>query len=531
MAAIVTDQFRILNANNFIETVENSANSYYIFLGLTDPGSGKYGRKVDNNTWNSDTPVPEDSINDLNHVSDTMIFGKRVTSDNIRRLVKRVDWAAGTRYNMYRHDYNSDNPAPVSDAQRLYDARYFVMNKDFNVYICIDNGSSGINTTGNASQDEPTFTGLEPSRAGESGDGYIWKYLFSVSPSDIIKFDSTDFISVPSNWATSDNAQIKAVRENGDSTVNGNQIKKVYIDNQGNGYKDGLGQEVSILGDGTGGRVVLDVVGSKITDAVVSSGGKGYTFGIVDLGTLNGSVNPAASGVFSKLIPIIPPGKGHGSDIYKELGTDKVLLYARFDDKDKDFPIDTKFAQVGIVKNPTSIGSTNVYTGSSFSSLGAIKFVDSTTLAPTIGEVINQQLPNGNKAYGIVASYDDDTKVLKYYQDRSLYFNQTSNDQTDRVGVSTAAIVYSFDNDTTGGAVPANVESVSGFTGQIQTTYSGITTNPTGTKLISLGTEFTDGLSEPEINKGSGEIIYLDNRSLITRNARQKEDVKIILEF
>ena len=531
MAAIVTDQFRILNANNFIETVENSANSYYIFLGLTDPGSGKYGRKADENTWNTDTPVPEDSINDVNHISDTMIFGKRVTSDNIRRLVKRRDWAAGTRYNMYRHDYNSENPAPISDAQRLYDADYFVMNKDFNVYICIDNGSSGINTTGNASQDEPTFTGLEPSRAGESGDGYIWKFLFSVSPSDIIKFDSTDFISVPSNWSTSDNAQIKAVRENGDSTINGNQIKKVYIDNQGNGYKDGLGQEVSILGDGTGARVVLDIVGSKITDAVVSSGGKGYTYGIVDLGTLNGSVNPAATGVFSKLIPIIPPAKGHGSDIYKELGTDKVLLYARFDDKDKDFPIDTKFAQVGIIKNPTSIGSTNVYTGNSFSSLGAIKFVDSTTLAPVVGEVINQKLPNGNTAFGIVASYDDDTKVLKFYQDRSLYFNQTTNDQTDRVGVSTASIVFDFDNDTTGGAVPANVESVSGFTGQIQTTFSGITTNPTGTKLISLGTEFTDGLSEPEINKGSGEIIYLDNRSLISRNARQKEDVKIILEF
>ena len=531
MAAIVTDQFRILNANNFIETVENSANSYYIFLGLTDPGSGKYGRKADNNTWNSDTPIPEDSINDLNHVSDTMIFGKRVTSDNIRRLVPRRDWAAGTRYNMYRHDYNSNNPAPVSDAQRLYDARYFVMNKDFNVYVCIDNGSSGINTNGNASQDEPTFTGLEPSRAGESGDGYIWKYLFTVSPSDIIKFDSTDFISVPSNWSTSDNAQIKAVRENGDSTINGNQIKKVYIDNQGNGYKDGLGQEVSILGDGSGGRVVLDVVGSKITDAVVSSGGKGYSFGIVDLGTLNTGVNTAAGGVFAKLIPIIPPGKGHGSDIYKELGTDKVLLYARFDDKDKDFPIDTKFAQVGIVKNPTSIGSTNIYTGSSFSSLGAIKFEDNTTVAPIVGEVINQLLPNGNKAYGIVSSYDDDTKVLKYYQDRSLFFNQSSNDQTDRIGVSTAALFYSFDNDTTSGAVPANIESVSGFTGKIQTTFSGITTNPTGTKLISLGTEFTDGLSEPEINKGSGEIIYLDNRSLITRNARQKEDVKIILEF
>ena len=33
------------------------------------------------------------------------------------------------------------------------------------------------------------------------------------------------------------------------------------------------------------------------------------------------------------------------------------------------------------------------------------------------------------------------------------------------------------------------------------------------------------------VNKKSGDIVYLDNRPLITRNARQKEDVKIILEF
>ena len=46
------------------------------------------------------------------------------------------------------------------------------------------------------------FTDLEPSRAGDSGDGYIWKYLFTISPSDIIKFDSTDYITVPNDWAT-----------------------------------------------------------------------------------------------------------------------------------------------------------------------------------------------------------------------------------------------------------------------------------------------------------------------------------------
>ena len=36
--------------------------------------------------------------------------------------------------------------------------------------------------------------------------------------------------------------------------------------------------------------------------------------------------------------------------MYTELGTDKVLVYARFDDSTKDFPVDTSFAQVGIVK-------------------------------------------------------------------------------------------------------------------------------------------------------------------------------------
>ena len=50
------------------------------------------------------------------------------------------------------------------------------MNEDYRVYICIENGSSGTNLKGNVSLDEPTFTDLEPSRAGDSGDGYIWKY-------------------------------------------------------------------------------------------------------------------------------------------------------------------------------------------------------------------------------------------------------------------------------------------------------------------------------------------------------------------
>ena len=54
--AIVTDQFRILNANNFVDTVDNSANSYYVVVGLANPAlSVGFGRTT---TWNTKYTKP-----------------------------------------------------------------------------------------------------------------------------------------------------------------------------------------------------------------------------------------------------------------------------------------------------------------------------------------------------------------------------------------------------------------------------------------------------------------------------------------
>ena len=530
MSAIITDQFRILNANNFVESVENTNNSYYVFVGLPNPAGTSslvgYGRSSD---WNTITPAPTDSFSYRAHTGDTSMFGKKVSSANIRRIIRRIDWVAGNRYEIYRDDYSVDNPSPLTKANRLYDANFYVLNSDFKVYICIDNGSTGANPLGNVSQDEPTFTDLEPSKAGNSGDGYVWKYLFTVAPSDIIKFDSTEFITVPNSWSTSNDSQIRAVRENGDSTLNENQIKHVYIERGGNDYADGLGQEVDIIGDGTGAKARVDVENGTITDVSVSAGGKGYSYALVDLGTLNSNV---ASDKRAKLIPIIPPKLGHGSDVYTELGTDRVIVYARFDDSTKDFPIDTKFAQVGIVKNPSKVGTAITYTDNTFSSLQAVKFDTVTGSSPVIGEEIRQTLaisPNvGRVATGYVASYDLDTKVMKYFKDRSLNFNRTTLDQSDFSGISTSGRTYEFENSSISNNI---VGTASSFSGSIDITFSDATINPDGNKVINLGTTFAQGLSDSEINKGSGEIIYLDNRPLINRNPRQKEDIKIILEF
>jgi len=545
MAAIVTDQFRINNASNFLGDVNDTSNSYYVFVGLSNPGiSNAFGRAADDSTWNTSTPNPTDDFNYLNHSKDTMIFGKKITPDNIRRVIRKVTWTSGNRYEIYRHDYNSSNASPITDSSRLYDSNYFVINKDYNVYICIDNGSSGINTEGNRSQNEPLFTGLEPTRAaGSVDDGYIWKFLFSVAPSDIIKFDATEFIPLPNDWNSSTDAQITAVRDNGNSDVNNNQIKNVYIADQGNGYAgSGVSQEFNIVGDGSGGKVIVDVVGSKITGTQISVGGKGYTYGMVDLTSISSGV---AADSEAKLIPIIPPSKGHGYDLYKELGADRVLVYARFDDSTKDFPIDTKFAQIGIVKNPTSIGSTQVFTDNQFSSVKSL-YLDTfdITQSLSIGAKIQQSIKDGDteigKAFGYVVSYDiiseDDTNkvaILKYYQDRSLYFNPTTGDQTDYTDANSitergnsSGTIYDFQSTS------ESVEAVIGsWNAKIKTDFSGATTNPTNNKIVELGVEFTNGIAASEINNESGDIIYLDNRALITRDSRQKEDIKVILEF
>ena len=515
MAAVVTDQFRIVNAGNFVDSVVSGNNSYYVFLGLVNPlpTSVGFGRTTN---WNSNTPSPTDNFQYSTHYRDTALFGKRITSSNIRRLIRKVTWTSNTSYDMYRHDYSISNPSPNSKTSRLYDSNYYVINKDYRVYICIDNGSSGEIPKGSKSQDEPTFTDLEPSAAGINGDGYIWKYLFSVSPSDIIKFDSTEYVVVPNDWESSTDSQIVSVREAGNSDINFNQIKKVYIENGGKGYSSGT---VDIVGDGSGGRVSITATGGVITSAVVTSGGSGYTWGVVNLGSLQ---PPESISNPAKLIPIIPPSKGHGYDIYSELGTDKVLIYVRFDDSTKDFPTDTQFAQVGIIKNPTTFASsTTIFTENQYSSLYSIKLTSDFTGTPVIGGEITQTRTDGKVAKGYVASYDSETKVLKYFRDRSLYYHPTKYDETDYRDNNRSPNVYDFES---------SGNSITPFAGSIDTSF-GENKIVLGSKVINLGVTFTAGLANPEINKKTGDIIYIDNRPLVERDIRQKEDVKIILEF
>ena len=147
MPAIVTDKFRILNTNNFINSVEDSSNSYYIFLGLPNPEDPGFGR---NSNWDRAdlietgvVPNPIDNEEYLSEYRDVSLFGKKVTSANVRRVVRRVDWSRGTKYDMYRHDYSISNLSSVTKRSRLYDSNFYVLNSEYKVYsvlLVIRNG-------------------------------------------------------------------------------------------------------------------------------------------------------------------------------------------------------------------------------------------------------------------------------------------------------------------------------------------------------------------------------------------------------
>ena len=121
------------------------------------------------------------------------------------------------------------------------------MNSDFRVYECIYNGSLPSNSgAGVISLEEPTHTDLQPRL---ESDGYIWKYLYTIKPSDIIKFDSAEYIPVPADWST--NTAVADVRN---AAVDG-KIETVVIEDvtdasyQFNGTKNA----VPIRGDGSDG--------------------------------------------------------------------------------------------------------------------------------------------------------------------------------------------------------------------------------------------------------------------------------------
>ena len=517
MSAIITDQLRILSAKSFVSGITTTDNAYYSFIGL--PNATDYSP-----TWDVTPPAPKDNFDQENDYWDTMIALKRIRPDDVRQVIRKVIWSSGVTYDMYRHDINRDKTSKPSGATSLYYANYYVMNSDYRVYICLNNGVSPETPNGRPSLDEPTFTDLEPRSAGNSGDGYIWKYLYTIRPSEIVKFDSTDYMSVPIDWETSD--RDFAVRNNASTS---GQLKVITITNRGVGVgtANRVYSRVPIKGDGVGAEATIVVNSeSKVESITISNGGTGYTYGSIDLesgGVPTGTTRP----IFEV---IIPPKGGHGADIYRELGAFNVLIYSRIENdiQNPDFITGNQIARIGLVENPDAFASNSILDVDKASALYALKLIgvaySTTTFTPDAR--ILQTVGTGVTAVGRVVSYDQSTGVLKYWQDRTLvgFNSDASQNNSPQYGFGLTRFT-AFPS--TGGSI--TITGGSSNLG-IDTSFTGVTTT-INNRNYYLGQSFVNGVSNPEVKKSSGNIIYVDNRPSITRSQNQKEDIKVILQF
>ena len=104
---------------------------------------------------------------------------KKITGSDVSFVIPRRNWTTGTTYDIYRHDYEefvtgstSTRVTSNSGATTLFDATFYVLTSDRNVYKCLDNDGNTASTV------EPTGTSTS---VITTGDGYKWKYMYTLS--------------------------------------------------------------------------------------------------------------------------------------------------------------------------------------------------------------------------------------------------------------------------------------------------------------------------------------------------------------
>jgi len=489
MPAIITNKFRINNAEQFSESFSEASPEVY-YLGIGRPQAFATQTRGDLRTENQGTDsaaiTPSDSVIEEFNTFDDLLAVKKITTSDTSFVIPRRNWTAGVVYDYYRHDYGNRITGTTSvqssnsGATTLFDTTFYVLNSERNVYKCLNNNNNAVVAN------EPTGTSTA---IIQTADGYRWKYMYTLSASQQSNFLSTDFMAVTTNNTVSAAA------------VDG-AINIVKIKSAGTGGANGTFTSIPIRGDGTGGLVSITVSGGIVTTVTVTSAGTGYTIAYIRNADI---VTAGATGLSGAEIDcIIEPKGGHGFNAIQELGGFFVMLNVSLEGTEStntgDFTAENDFRRIVLIRNPFSGGS--AASTSTLRGTKAIRFAASPAPGTfTVDEEINQATTG---AVGKVVEYDAANRILHYIQTR---FNDEGVDSNgNRTAFSGANVITGQSSAATG--TPSAVASE---------TADQIT--------------FTNGYKDTELDRHKGDVLYIENRAPITRAADQTENIKLVIEF
>ena len=600
MPNLVTNKFKIHNAEQFIESLsETSATNLYLFIG-----------KVDAWTDENDPPAPTDSISNTSFdYWRSMISAKKITSADVSHIIPRINWESNTAYTAHSQNNNEQSAN-----------NFYVVTDQLNVYKCLQN-----NVANGASTIKPTGTGTG---LIELSDGYKWKYLYTISPQDTLKFTTSEYIPVKKIGSVNDGTNQYTVEQ---SAVDG---AIDIVNRTSNG--DYFAQFSATPTDSTGVEVRDFVVGEVITGQ--SSGNKGVVI-TYSTGANTLTYFPNANALFTSSEIVV----GNTSGAQATLSADIISTY-KFEENVFSSVTNTTTLQLATDANTTAdsvyVGSTlyitnnagrgeqsiisaydaalrrvtvqNAFTITPNSSSGYTisptitingdgqdakarsignttfgvqeilitnKGLDYTTASITItangshGTGANAEVvigPVGGHGFNAIEELagnrvmvdsritgnesgffttDNEFRQVGLIRDplqsanANAFYTSDLSDQSTKITVREVAGTFQADevvfqgdtlaNSTANGVVIDFLNNNRVRLNQVSGSFvSNSTVNSiTGTTSGATATIVANGVSDPDMKPYSGDILYIENRTNVTRATNQIEDFKIVLEF
>ena len=171
-----------------------------------------------------------DSTFDEKTVWDNMFAAKRITGNDVELVAPRVNWTANTRYKQFDDKIDIDTLLTGNTSLNL--KPMYVITSGRNVYKCLSNNASANSTV------EPIDDFVTSNGTISTADGYIWKYLYNIKPSN--RFLTDEWIPAPESTSKLDYGV------NPISSVDGELTTIIVIDG-GTGYQNATINTTSFL--------------------------------------------------------------------------------------------------------------------------------------------------------------------------------------------------------------------------------------------------------------------------------------------
>ena len=463
MAAIITDKLKNLVVDLIKANDSDASNKYYAAIGRSE-------------AWNDSdvSPTPLRTKSEENRLRNSMQSMKLIA--DVSLVIPRYNWSSGTFYSAY-DDTQVGQPTNA----------YYVINANQQVYMVL---RASVSATGTAVASTVEPTGNTTGTPFKTSDGYVWKFMYSVSATDANKFQSANFIPVKLIPFTNINSSVAEVEQKAvqDAAVHG-QIIGYGIESAGAGY--GSAPTLTVKGNGTnavatatisGGQVVkVEVADSSDASLKVANFGSGYDFANVEVSGGGTPTKPA------KIRPILATNGGLGHDATVDFKASAIMFNAKPSGTETlDFIIGQDFRQVGLIKNPQTDSAGHGGNGIS------------TAFTASTGRALK-----GLNFSAVNTAFGEDKTILGVTSGAKAFIDKDSGNS-----------VFYHQNDDTGFRSFQAGETVN-------------ETDGTGTGVLDSAGAFETAF---EVNPHTGELLYIDNRSAVTRSADQTEDIKIVIQ-